>query len=92
MLFDVINVFVGDDVVFLDPHVTQNFIDFEDEEQFSDETYHPETCSRINFQSMDPSLALVRLLRCHILYFYYRWIINIFFSSSAFHVRRVLNG
>lgn len=50
--------YVGDDVVFLDPHVTQNFIDFEDEEQFSDETYHPETCSRINFQSMDPSLAL----------------------------------
>lgn len=50
--------YVGEEVVFLDPHVTQNFTDLDDEEQFDDSSYHPETCWRINFQSMDPSLAL----------------------------------
>ena len=50
----------GDDVVFLDPHLTQNAIDFDDE-QFDDSSYHPETCARISFQSMDPSLAVVCL-------------------------------
>jgi hypothetical protein len=48
----------GDDVVFLDPHLTQNAIDF-DEEEFDDSSYHPATCARISFQSMDPSLAVV---------------------------------
>lgn len=53
---------LGDDVVFLDPHLTQNTIDF-DEEEFDDSTYHTETCARINFQSMDPSLAVVILVQ-----------------------------
>ena len=48
----------GDDVVFLDPHLTQNAIDF-DEEEFDDSSDHPATCARISFQSMDPSLAVV---------------------------------
>jgi hypothetical protein len=54
-----IDVFIGDDVVFLDPHLTQNAIDL-DEDEFDDSSYHPATCARISFQSMDPSLAVVR--------------------------------
>lgn len=57
--FHFLFIYLGDDVVFLDPHVTQNAVDFDDE-QFDDSTYHPETCARITFQSMDPSLAMVR--------------------------------
>ncbi|XP_046657433.1 cysteine protease ATG4B-like [Daphnia pulicaria] len=49
--------YVGDDVVFLDPHLTQNAIDL-DEDEFDDSSYHPATCARISFQSMDPSLAV----------------------------------
>lgn len=48
----------GDDVVFLDPHITQNTIVLDDE-PLDDSSYHPETCARICFQSMDPSLAVV---------------------------------
>lgn len=44
--------------MFLDPHLTQNSVDLDDE-QFDDSSYHPETCARICFQSMDPSLAVV---------------------------------
>lgn len=49
----------GDDVVFLDPHLTQNAIEFDDEE-FEDSSYHPTTSARISFHSMDPSLAVVK--------------------------------
>lgn len=49
--------YVGDDVVFLDPHLTQNAIEFDDEE-FEDSSYHPTTSARISFHSMDPSLAV----------------------------------
>lgn len=52
---------LGDDVVFLDPHITQNTIDLDDE-QFDDSSYHSETCARICFQSMDPSLAVVSII------------------------------
>lgn len=46
-------------MVFLDPHLTQNFVDLDDDDHFDDATYHPVTSARIGFQSMDPSLAVV---------------------------------
>lgn len=53
--------YTGDEVVFLDPHITQNAIDLDElsDETFDDSTYHASTCSRISFLNMDPSLALV---------------------------------
>lgn len=52
----------GNEVVFLDPHVTQNATNMEEssDDQFDDSSYHCGTSSRINFLNMDPSLALVR--------------------------------
>ena len=57
--------YTGDDVVFLDPHVTQNNVDLEpDSGQESvannDASYHSDSCSRMSFLNMDPSLAVVR--------------------------------
>merc|ERR1712071_178496 len=51
---------VGEEVVFLDPHVTQNATDMEEsaDGQFDDSSYHCDASSRINFLNMDPSLAL----------------------------------
>lgn len=57
--------YVGDEALYLDPHttqkcgivgdkLTQNEIDM-------DETYHQKYASRIHFEKMDPSLALVTL-------------------------------
>jgi cysteine protease ATG4 len=53
--------YTGDDVVFLDPHVTQHAVDLDElvDGRFDDASYHPETCSRMNFLVMDPSLAVV---------------------------------
>jgi len=53
--------YVGEEVVFLDPHVTQNATDMDESniDQFDDTSYHCESSSRINFLNMDPSLALV---------------------------------
>jgi len=52
--------YVGDEVVFLDPHVTQNATDFDEvtDDQLDDSSYHCETSSRISFLNMDPCLAL----------------------------------
>ena len=55
--------YTGDDVVFLDPHVTQQTVDLDElvDGRFDDSSYHPETCSRMNFLVMDPSLAVVNI-------------------------------
>lgn len=80
---------LGEEVVFLDPHVTQNFTDLDDEEQFDDSSYHPETCWRINFQSMDPSLALVMPLLMQSAWIF---LFQNYYIFSAFPVRHALSG
>lgn len=58
--------YVGDEALYLDPHVTQKCGSIGDKlhqnEIDVDETYHQKYAARLNFKSMDPSLALVRLL------------------------------
>ena len=52
---------VGDELIYLDPHTTQNYEDITREEG-TDDTYHcPYTC-RMNVMGLDPSIALVSTL------------------------------
>lgn len=55
--------YVGDEALYLDPHTTQKCGSIGDKltpgEVEMDDTYHQRYASRINFKSMDPSLALV---------------------------------
>lgn len=57
--------YVGDEALYLDPHTTQKCGSIGEKmtpsEVEMDETYHQRYASRINFKSMDPSLALVRI-------------------------------
>lgn len=59
--------YVGDEALFLDPHTTQNtgsVGDKLDEEEIEmDNTYHQKYAMRINFQQIDPSLAIGFLAR-----------------------------
>lgn len=53
--------FVGDEVIYLDPHTTQPAVVLEDKEQehekFSDASYHVQYASRSHILHMDPSVA-----------------------------------
>lgn len=55
--------YVGDEAIYLDPHTTQKCGTVGDKTTSSeidmDETYHQKYASRIHFEKMDPSLALV---------------------------------
>lgn len=55
--------YVGNEALFLDPHTTQNAGSVGDKstptEVDIDETFHQKFAGRINFSTMDPSLALV---------------------------------
>lgn len=57
--------YVGDEALYLDPHFTQKCGPIGEKltpnEVEMDDTYHQRYASRINFKSMDPSLALVRI-------------------------------
>lgn len=57
--------YVGDEALYLDPHTTQKCGPIGEKltpsEIEMDETYHQRYASRINFKSMDPSLALVSI-------------------------------
>ena len=46
----------------MDPHLTQPTVDL-DEQSVDDSSYHPQTCWRISFLNMDPSLAVVCVKR-----------------------------
>ncbi|XP_064615876.1 cysteine protease ATG4B-like isoform X2 [Liolophura sinensis] len=48
---------VGEEMVFLDPHTTQPFVDLE-AKQFCDESFHCPRASRMKVQHLDPSIAL----------------------------------
>ncbi|BFZ00811.1 hypothetical protein BsWGS_03849 [Bradybaena similaris] len=51
--------YVGKELIYLDPHTTQNVVDLE-EKGTSDITYHCQTPpSRMSFSRLDPSIALV---------------------------------
>ncbi|XP_031623518.1 cysteine protease ATG4B [Contarinia nasturtii] len=54
--------YVGDEALYLDPHTTQKCGSVKDKltasEMEIDETYHQKFAARINFEKMDPSLAL----------------------------------
>lgn len=58
--------YVGDEALFLDPHTTQKCgvvgNKLTQAEIDMDETYHQKYAARINFEKMDPSLALVSSL------------------------------
>lgn len=57
--------FLGDEVIYLDPHTTQRSGSIEDkiseEEIEMDSTYHCKSASRIPITGMDPSVALVSI-------------------------------
>lgn len=91
--------YVGDEALYLDPHTTQKCGPIGDKltpsEIEMDETYHQRYASRINFKSMDPSLALVGIkmflfffscvthLTCHRL---------LLWARSAFCAKRIRNS
>lgn len=58
--------FIGNEVIYLDPHTTQRSGSVEDkmneEEIEMDATYHCKLASRIPITGMDPSVALVRII------------------------------
>lgn len=60
------NKFLGDEVIYLDPHTTQRSGTVEnkinEEEIEMDATYHCKSASRIPITGMDPSVALVSIL------------------------------
>lgn len=55
--------YVGDEALYLDPHTTQKCGSVGEKVTSSeiefDETFHQKYAARINFKSMDPSLAIV---------------------------------
>lgn len=58
-----LNFFVGDEVIFLDPHTTQRSGNVDqkiDENEIDlDMTYHCNVASRVHITGIDPSVALV---------------------------------
>lgn len=66
--------YVGDEAIYLDPHTTQKCGTVGDKTTSSevdmDETYHQKYASRIHFEKMDPSLALVSFLFQYVKYFH----------------------
>lgn len=59
--------YVGDEALYLDPHTTQKCGSVKEKlngsEMEMDETYHQKYAARINFEKMDPSLALCFLCK-----------------------------
>lgn len=57
------NICLGDEVIYLDPHTTQQtcFVEGKDNEceRQADQTYHCQHASRLPILNMDPSLAVV---------------------------------
>lgn len=72
--------YVGDEVLFLDPHTTQRSGSVGDmttgEEIEFDTTFHQKYAGRIPFTDMDPSLAIVIFL--YFLYYLYLYTISVF--------------
>lgn len=50
----------GDELIFLDPHTTQTFVDTEENGMVDDQTFHClQPPQRMNILNLDPSVALV---------------------------------
>ncbi|XP_003935915.1 cysteine protease ATG4A isoform X1 [Saimiri boliviensis] len=51
--------FLGDELIFLDPHTTQTFVDTEENGTVNDQTFHClQSPQRMNILNLDPSVAL----------------------------------
>uniref|UniRef100_A0A9L0S4F8 Cysteine protease n=1 Tax=Equus caballus TaxID=9796 RepID=A0A9L0S4F8_HORSE len=51
--------FLGDELIFLDPHTTQTFVDTEENGTVDDQTFHClQSPQRMNILNLDPSVAL----------------------------------
>uniref|UniRef100_A0A8I3X625 Cysteine protease n=1 Tax=Callithrix jacchus TaxID=9483 RepID=A0A8I3X625_CALJA len=51
--------FLGDELIFLDPHTTQTFVDAEENGTVNDQTFHClQSPQRMNILNLDPSVAL----------------------------------
>ncbi|XP_055981732.1 cysteine protease ATG4A isoform X3 [Sorex fumeus] len=51
--------FLGDELIFLDPHTTQTFVDTEENGMVDDQTFHClQSPQRMNILNLDPSVAL----------------------------------
>ncbi|XP_059535788.1 cysteine protease ATG4A isoform X4 [Myotis daubentonii] len=51
--------FLGDELIFLDPHTTQTFVDSEEDGTVDDQTFHClQSPQRMNILNLDPSVAL----------------------------------
>lgn len=59
--------YVGDDILYLDPHTTQKSGSIEnkltEEQQEMDNSYHCKYASRMPILNMDPSVAVVRIMK-----------------------------
>lgn len=59
--------YVGDDILYLDPHTTQKSGSIEnkltEEQQEMDNSYHCKYASRMPILNMDPSVAVVRRMK-----------------------------
>lgn len=54
----------GDELIFLDPHTTQTFVDTEENGTVDDQTFHClQSPQRMNILNLDPSVALVGIWR-----------------------------
>ena len=51
---------VGDELIYLDPHTTQQYVDLSCPDQ-NDVSYHCQFPSRLDITQLDPSVALVSL-------------------------------
>ena len=56
--------FLGDELIFLDPHTTQTFVDIEESGLVDDQTFHClQSPQRMSILNLDPSVALVSISR-----------------------------
>lgn len=72
--------YVGDDILYLDPHTTQKSGTIEnkatEEQQEMDNSYHCKYASRMPIINMDPSVAVVGIISINYLKFKFKSISN----------------
>lgn len=60
-----VSLYTGDELIFLDPHTTQTFVDTEENGMVDDQTFHClQSPQRMNILNLDPSVALVGTWNC----------------------------
>lgn len=87
---------VGNDVIFLDPHTTQNigFVERKemDHERKIDASYHLSQASRSHILRMDPSIAVVSFIIHYKLYFriFLKFVFVLFFRDFSAKLKMIL--